>query len=375
MIVAQTHYDTDRILLSFVISFLGAYMATSLCEQLRAYYIRNHEKNFLIMAKWIVLIGVSLGGIGIWSMHFIGMSALSLEHGRVDIHYNIAISIASLIIVIFTSICGVLVSSFDPMFTKTKGEILEMFITDTSQLSLSEIRKMKNTKLFWIISTNSLHYLLLGGLIEGSGVCIMHYIGMEAMAFGGKIEWNAGIVSASIVIALVASSAAFWILFRLLSLFPNRESLRLSCSFVMAVAVCGMHYTGMAAATMSYDTADSTNFGAAEYMHQSYSFHPVLIAVLLTLAFITIVLLEDLRKLVNKPTGCSQRAKLYLDHNAIMSNESHKPSQKSAFSLKLGFRSRESSNKVASIATTPTFDSAENSKQLLTVTSKSSEEV
>ncbi len=67
---------------------------------------------------------------------------------------------------------------------------------------------------------------------------------MWAMSFDGHIVWDEGIIAASILIALVASTAAFWILFRLLSLYPHMEVLRLASAFIMALAVCGMHYTG-----------------------------------------------------------------------------------------------------------------------------------
>ncbi len=72
----------------------------------------------------------------------------------------------------------------------------------------------------------------------------MHYLGMWAMSFEGHIVWDEGVIASSIVIALVASTAAFWILFRLLSLYPHMEILRIASSLVMALAVCGMHYTG-----------------------------------------------------------------------------------------------------------------------------------
>lgn len=67
---------------------------------------------------------------------------------------------------------------------------------------------------------------------------------MWGMYFHGSIIWSEGIVAASIIIALVASVAAFWILFRLLSLFPHLEYLRFASAFVMAVAVTGMHFVG-----------------------------------------------------------------------------------------------------------------------------------
>ena len=65
------------------------------------------------------------------------------------------------------------------------------------------------------------------------------------MVFEGHIKWNPGIVAASVIIAIIAASAAYWILFRLLSLFPDLEVLRIACAVIMSLAVNGMHYTGM----------------------------------------------------------------------------------------------------------------------------------
>jgi hypothetical protein len=92
----------------------------------------------------------------------------------------------------------------------------------------------------------------------------MHYIGMASMMFDGEIRWNAGIVALSVVIAMVASTAAFWILFRLLSIFPEMEWLRMASAFIMAVAVNGMHYTGMVAAEF-VETASSSKEQGASY--------------------------------------------------------------------------------------------------------------
>jgi NO-binding membrane sensor protein with MHYT domain len=68
---------------------------------------------------------------------------------------------------------------------------------------------------------------------------------MEAMVIEHcKMTWNVGIVAASAIIAVVAATVAFWILFRLLALYPHYEILRIAGAVVAAVAVNGMHYTG-----------------------------------------------------------------------------------------------------------------------------------
>jgi NO-binding membrane sensor protein with MHYT domain len=59
-----------------------------------------------------------------------------------------------------------------------------------------------------------------------------------------KMNWNVGIVATSVVIAVVAATVAFWILFRLLALYPHYEILRIAGAVVASIAVNGMHYTG-----------------------------------------------------------------------------------------------------------------------------------
>eukprot|EP01036_Dinobryon_divergens_P059399 gene59399-79259_t len=75
---------------------------------------------------------------------------------------------------------------------------------------------------------------------------------MMSQRFDGKMEWNGGIIAVSVVIAIAVSTIAFWILFRLLSLYPYMESLRVASAMVMGLAVNSMHYTGLYGAKYIY---------------------------------------------------------------------------------------------------------------------------
>ncbi|KAJ1379572.1 hypothetical protein B484DRAFT_441035, partial [Ochromonadaceae sp. CCMP2298] len=57
----------------------------------------------------------------------------------------------------------------------------------------------------------------------------------------------------SVVIACVATTAAFWILYRVLPIYPSKELFRQAAAFLMAWAVVGMHYMGMMAANFEED--------------------------------------------------------------------------------------------------------------------------
>ena len=70
----------------------------------------------------------------------------------------------------------------------------------------------------------------------------MHYVGMYAMRMPDVMTYDIGLVALSVVIAMVAGTAALWAALRLGGLWHT-----LLASLIMGVAVSGMHYTGMAA--------------------------------------------------------------------------------------------------------------------------------
>jgi len=121
--------------------------------------------------------------------------------------------------------------------------------------------------------------LPLGGLLTGLGVALMHYTGMAAMIMPATISYDMTLFLASIVIAVVAATVALWLAFNL------RGNLqRFGSAFVMGVAVCGMHYTGMYALKLT-PTKDVVVAGGMSSTNLAYSVFGVT-AVLLTLLLI-----------------------------------------------------------------------------------------
>ncbi len=95
--------------------------------------------------------------------------------------------------------------------------------------------------------------LLVSAVVMGAGISIMHYTGMAAMKMQPSIAYDPLLFALSVTIAIVASLAALKII---LILHTYRSSaniiwLKLGSAAVMAVAITGMHYTGMAAANFS----------------------------------------------------------------------------------------------------------------------------
>ena len=76
----------------------------------------------------------------------------------------------------------------------------------------------------------------------GLGVASMHYLGMGAVRVQASLSYNPGLVAASVIIAVIAGTAALWMALRLDSVWST-----FIASLIAGVAVNGMHYTGMAA--------------------------------------------------------------------------------------------------------------------------------
>ncbi|HWX02229.1 MHYT domain-containing protein [Collimonas sp.] len=190
-------YDAALVLLSYLISFWGALLALQCAKSM-------FRKDGTLDLGMTLCAAASLGGIGIWSMHFLAMQAYRLS---VPISYDVWLTAASLLAAIVISGIALYLAGGHGKF-KTGG---------------------------W----------LAGSLLAGVGVCVMHYMGMYAMNLRATMSLNLTTVAISMVIAIVAAGAALWLAFNLTQLLH-----RIVAALVMALAVCSMHYVGMYAANM-----------------------------------------------------------------------------------------------------------------------------
>ncbi len=193
-----TSYHGSLVALSFIVSAFGAYTALAAAA---AAAQRSHPGR--IDRFNIALAGLALGGIAIWSMHFVGMIAWQAEIG---IGYRLTETLVSLVAAVVVS-------------TLALGWVAA---------GQGEVRR-----------------ILVAGPLAGLGVAAMHYVGMASMRFSGFFVWDIALVAVSIAIAMAAASAALWLAFRTPT--PAR---RAGAALLMAGAVSTMHYTGMAAATV-----------------------------------------------------------------------------------------------------------------------------
>jgi len=150
--------------------------------------------------NWLLTAASALG-TGIWTMHFVAM--LGFGVAGTDIRYDVPLTLLSLLIAMLVVGAGV--------FTVGYGR-------DRSRA------------------------LLVGGLTTGLGVAGMHYLGMAALRLHGTVDYDPLLVTVSVVIAVVAATAALWAALNIKS--PGAVAL---ASLVMGAAVSSMHYTGMLA--------------------------------------------------------------------------------------------------------------------------------
>ena len=97
--------------------------------------------------------------------------------------------------------------------------------------------------------------ITVGATLMGVGISAMHYTGMHAMRMSPPIQYHPPLFMASVIIAIVASLAALWIAFQLRHRHSGLAILaKLGSALVMGLAITGMHYTGMAAAQFAPDS-------------------------------------------------------------------------------------------------------------------------
>jgi NO-binding membrane sensor protein with MHYT domain/nitrogen-specific signal transduction histidine kinase len=198
-IMHNHHHNYFLIFLSVLIAIFASYTSLDLV---------NSVSNSRGKIKWIWLLGGSLAmGVGIWSMHFIGMLAFSIP--GLDIYYDVPLLILSIIVAILASALALyIVSSLRP----------------------------------------SLLTYTIGSLVMGAAIAGMHYIGIASMRMGALIQWNYFLVILSILIAFAASFGALFFAFILRDDLSVRGFLfRGTGGILMGFAIAGMHYTGMAA--------------------------------------------------------------------------------------------------------------------------------
>ena len=198
--MVHTGYNPALVALSLAIAVFASYTALDLAGRMRG-SARGPRW------AWVAGAALAMGG-GIWSMHFVGM--LAFEMGM-PAAYHLGLTLASLLIAVgATGVAFVLISR----------------------------------------PGAASRDILVGGPLMGVGIAGMHYTGMAAMRVPGNLAYSSALVALSVAIAVTAATTALWLTFR-----QHGVGQKLAAAVVMGLAVAGMHYTGMAAATFTAEAA------------------------------------------------------------------------------------------------------------------------
>lgn len=188
---------------SVLLVALSIFMAC--CTSYTALYMnqRIQEHSFFPKTFWLILSSVAMG-IGIWSMHFLGMSAFMLP----------------------------LPMGNDPILTLIS--ILPAIFA--SYIAFNFANKPQQS---------AIHYSFIG-IVMGIGISSMHYLGMAAMELEARYYYKPGLFILSIIIAIVVSMVAMYV-FATLQKNMGNQFIKITTALILGLAISSMHYTGMAA--------------------------------------------------------------------------------------------------------------------------------
>ncbi len=235
-------YSMPLVVLSFFIAFAASYTALFINRRIR-------ENGFFHKNVWLTLASLAMG-LGIWSMHFIGMSAFMLP---IHMEYRVSTTIFSIV--------PAIIASYVAFYFANR----------------------KNTSIFTFITA---------GIFMGLGISSMHYIGMAAMEMDAEYYYKPSVFILSIIIAMGASFASLYI-FSIISKSMDRIAIKIVTAILMATAITSMHYTGMVAVRFY-------TIGEAPSGHGQHTMDVLWIVVFVTVSTVSLFLLAALTSRLDK---------------------------------------------------------------------------
>jgi NO-binding membrane sensor protein with MHYT domain len=237
--VVTVHNFSDGLLnpaLGYAMSCLGSFLGLRCVILARAY-------EGWARARWLVLAAVAIGAVGIWAMHFIAMLGFTMP--GMLLLYNVPVTVASMLLAVAVVGVGLFIVGF---------------------------------------GDGGWPRLVAGGVVIGVGVAGMHYLGMAAMSTTASLSYNVPLVLVSVLIAIVAGTAALWI-----GTWVRGIAATAGAALVMGVAVSGMHYTGMAALRMTAGPVSSDSAVPSGATAGSFLI-PLLVAISLATFLLTLAI-------------------------------------------------------------------------------------
>jgi diguanylate cyclase (GGDEF)-like protein/PAS domain S-box-containing protein len=243
-------HDVRLVLVAGTICLLATFTAFAIFQQARLATARRFA--------WFALAGF-VSGIGIWATHFVAMLAFE---PRLPIGYDLPLTLVSVAAAVVV------------------------------------------TGLGWAAAAGpGRGASLRGGVAIGGGIGTMHYLGMSAVKLPGRFEWDGGLVAASLLLGIALSAAAIAEHRRRPRALPWRPAM------LFTLAICGLHFTAMAAARIFPDPRLAVPASAID-SHMLMVGVTAMALVILAIGFIMV--LFD-RKLARNAVEEAQRLRTFAD--------------------------------------------------------------
>jgi hypothetical protein len=200
----QLVWNPSIVLISFGIALLGSQCAFNICEQYRLTSSENCPKLYNKKILGLIWSG-AIGGVAMFAVQLIAMGAIDLidSNGtKVNIRYRLDLLLVSVVVEILFCELGIFLATKDEVFTINKVEALEVYIRDSNNMTIGEMRKTKNRNsvvfrtLFKGIAT-----LLRGSIGYSAALIVGTYIAITSLVIDEcTIEWNAGMVKIKYIV-------------------------------------------------------------------------------------------------------------------------------------------------------------------------------
>jgi diguanylate cyclase (GGDEF)-like protein/PAS domain S-box-containing protein len=188
-------HDLRLVVLAGGICLLAALTSFAIFERAR---LAEHAR-----LAWLALAGF-VTGTGVWATHFVAMLGFRPD---MPVGYDVALTLTSILVCVLISAAGWALS----------------------------LRKDRLTQ-------------IAGSGLLGTAIAGMHYTGMSAVLLPGRLTHDSLFVAISVVISIAFAAAAVG--------EQKRRSRQLpwSAALIYTLGVCGLHFTGMAGASLIPDS-------------------------------------------------------------------------------------------------------------------------
>lgn len=213
-------YSVELVLLSIIVACIAAFVSFFINDQIK-------QNTLLSKTTWILLAATAFG-LGIWSMHFLGMAAVELH---VMMTFNKLQTILTIVPAIF--------SSFVAFY-------------------------------FFNQPRHTLRRAIFAGTFIGTGMIFMHYFGMAAMKLDGiSYSYRNGSVLFSYIFSILISISAL-LIHRSFLLKKGIFLRKIIPALFITLAVAVVHYMGMQSMEFTIDTSHIKDHSMNESMDMTF---------------------------------------------------------------------------------------------------------